>query len=108
MLDRRSELRFQLKLEAMIEETRGQGAVVLRTRDVSSRGVYLHGEEQEPDGRAYRQGDLLLVQIYLPAFRPRDGRVMSVVRAEGCVVRLEEQGLAVRFCRESRIAPVSA
>lgn len=108
MLERRSELRFQLKLEAMVEEVSGQDAMVLRTRDVSSCGVYLHGKEQEPDELIYRQGDLLLVQIYLPAFRPRDGRVMSVVHAEGCVVRLEEQGLAIRFCRESRIAPLGA
>ncbi|EGJ49131.1 PilZ domain-containing protein [Desulfocurvibacter africanus] len=106
MLERRSEVRFQLKLEAMVEEARGQDAMILRTRDVSSVGVYLHGQEQRTDGPTYCQGDLLLIQIYLPAFRPKDGRIMSVVRAEGRVVRLEAQGLAIRFRRESRIEPL--
>ncbi len=109
MLERRSELRFRLKLEARVEEAHGADtadAKVLRTRDVSSAGVFLHGQDQVLNGSVYSRGDLLLVQIYLPAFRPREGRIMSVVRAEGRVVRLEPQGLAIRFRREGRIEPL--
>jgi len=106
MLERRSEKRFRLGLEAVFGAMSGYVAVALRTRDVSSAGAFLCRESPSGTGEPLREGEAVRVDIFLPTRSMAHGRHMSVIHAEGRVVRQEKAGLAVRFLRKCRLEPV--
>lgn len=107
MLERRSEIRFRLGLAAEVGEPAGGGPAPLSTRDVSSAGAFLRRRSGVASGAPWREGDVVRVGIFLPAIGEEPRRHASVIRAEGRVVRSEDEGLAVRFGRRCCIEPIA-
>ncbi len=107
MLERRSEIRFRLGLAADMGESVAGGSVRLSTRDVSSAGAFLLRRSGAAAEAPWSEGDMVRVGIFLPAIGQEPGRHASVIRAEGRVVRNEDEGLAVRFGRQCCIEPIA-
>lgn len=102
MQERRAEKRFRLSLNAVLDEGAACGCPILRTRDVSSAGAFVN-RDSESGGGPWNEGDMVRVGIYLPAIGEVSTRPVSVIRAEGRIVRSERGGLAVRFGRQCQI-----
>lgn len=106
MQERRSEMRFRLGLEAELGGAAQAGPLTLSTRDVSSAGAFLRRLSGREWGVPWQEGDMVRVGIFLPAIGENVRRHVSVIRAEGRIVRSEDGGLAVRFGRQCCIEPI--
>jgi len=86
--DRRGLQRFNLRLQAILQQLRDQDqALELYTRDISSDGAYLYTDSPLP----------LDSDVELTLYLPLGEITKSKITVDGRVVRAERDGVAVRF-----------
>lgn len=101
--EKRKVKRFNLHIESMVcidDPERGKKAVLLRSRNISSDGVFLTTGEPLPLGSKINLGILLPQMFELE----RNGEKF-MINASGRVVRTNEQGMAIHFDKNHRISP---
>jgi len=104
MAEKRSVKRFGLGLKAFVsgsDNVNEPKPFVLKTRDVSSNGVYLFTENPLAVGTRVRVEMILA----LDELKQLGGK--ALIKTSGEVLRRESQGMAVCFDRKSRIVPYS-
>jgi len=103
MKERRSLKRFSLRLPARVVSAGGaeQGAQ-LETRDISSKGAFLYTPQPVLEGAA------VMLELNLPVEKFKQLLLESgnvKLKIAGVVVRIEPEGMAVRFDRKYEIIP---
>ena len=86
--DRRGLQRFNLRLEAILQELRDRAeGLELYTRDISSDGAFLYTDHPLP----------LDSSVELTLMLPVGEVSKSKIKVDGRVIRAEQDGIAVRF-----------
>ena len=95
--EKRAVERFELRLHTVLQELENRaGQLELYTRDISSDGAYLCTEQPLP----------LDTPVELTFFLPVRKKIRSKIQTNGRIIRLENQGVAVRFESKYQIQSV--
>lgn len=106
MIERRKAERFDMNLQAYVSvsnKAESKAPVSLTTKDVSMNGAYFTTQDPLPVGTKVEVD--LIVKV-------GDGRSAGAkqawVKASGAVYRIDDNGMAIRFDKDSKMLPFSA
>ena len=106
MIERRKAERFNMNLQAYVSvrsKAESKEPVSLKTKDVSMNGAYFTTPNPLPLGTKVEVDLIVMV-----GDGPETGAKQAWVKASGAVYRVDEQGMAICFDKDSRMLPFSA